>query len=74
MSAPAQASTATSKATDEKKHNETMKEQQKPNMALEEDDEFEDFPVEGIRILTASILVVGFVTILMLIRCHRVAS
>jgi hypothetical protein len=48
MSGAAQASSTTTKATtDDKKQEATMKDQQKPNMALEEDDEFEDFPVEG---------------------------
>jgi hypothetical protein len=48
MSGAAQASSTTTKATtDDKKQEDTMKDQQKPNMALEEDDEFEDFPVEG---------------------------
>lgn len=46
--AAAGASSATTKANvDDSKPVETAKEQQKPAAALEEDDEFEDFPVEG---------------------------
>lgn len=48
MSASAQSSAATSKAVvADEKSGETLKDQQKPAAALEEDDEFEDFPVEG---------------------------
>jgi hypothetical protein len=43
-------SSATTKAiVDDTKPTETPKEQQKPAAALEEDDEFEDFPVEGLQ-------------------------
>ncbi len=46
--AAAGASSATTKVNvDDSKPVETAKEQQKPAAALEEDDEFEDFPVEG---------------------------
>ncbi len=46
--AAAGSSSATTKANvDDSKPVETAKEQQKPAAALEEDDEFEDFPVEG---------------------------
>ncbi|KAF2842410.1 hypothetical protein M501DRAFT_1055112 [Patellaria atrata CBS 101060] len=49
MSGSVQASSTTAKATvnDTKDNGETPKEQQKPATQLEEDDEFEDFPVEG---------------------------
>lgn len=46
MSAPASGATSSSKA--EPSSSET-KEVQKPTAALEEDDEFEDFPVEGME-------------------------
>ncbi|MCJ1298216.1 26S proteasome complex subunit [Hypocenomyce scalaris] len=47
MSASAQGSTSTTKAVvPDEKSGETLKDQQKPAAALEEDDEFEDFPVE----------------------------
>lgn len=47
MSASAQGSAATTKAVvDDKKNGEPAKEQ-KPAAQLEEDDEFEDFPIEG---------------------------
>ncbi|KAI9722365.1 MAG: 26S proteasome complex subunit [Candelaria pacifica] len=47
MSASAQGSSETTKAVvDETKPSDTGKDQQKPAAALEEDDEFEDFPVE----------------------------
>jgi hypothetical protein len=50
MSGAAQGSTNTSKAVvdDTNKNGETLKDQKKPTAALEEDDEFEDFPQEGI--------------------------
>ncbi|KAI9786509.1 MAG: hypothetical protein M1835_003051 [Candelina submexicana] len=48
MSASAQGSSETTKAVvDDTKPSDAAKEQQKPAAALEEDDEFEDFPVEG---------------------------
>jgi hypothetical protein len=49
MSASAQSSTNANKATgsDAANSNQTSKEDQKPAATLEEDDEFEDFPVEG---------------------------
>lgn len=45
----AQSSTQSKSA--EKKPEETPKEQQKPAASLEEDDEFEDFPIEGASFL-----------------------
>lgn len=49
MSASAQGSNSTTKAVTSDPTNSTpLKDQQKPAAALEEDDEFEDFPVEGI--------------------------
>ena len=33
-----------------------MKDQQKPPAALEEDDEFEDFPVDGTRIFNRDMI------------------
>ncbi len=48
MSASAQRSSETTKAVvDDTKPGDATKDQQKPAAALEEDDEFEDFPVEG---------------------------
>ena len=48
MSAPAAGSVSTSKAVvSDKPSSDASKDQQKPAAALEEDDEFEDFPVEG---------------------------
>ncbi|MCJ1252420.1 hypothetical protein MMC24_000226 [Lignoscripta atroalba] len=47
MSAPAAGSVSTSKAVvSDKPSSDASKDQQKPAAALEEDDEFEDFPVE----------------------------
>lgn len=47
MSASAEGSTATTKAVVSDDTSKALKDQQKPAAALEEDDEFEDFPVEG---------------------------
>lgn len=48
MSASAQGSTATTKAVvDDKPQNGETDKDKKPAAQLEEDDEFEDFPVEG---------------------------
>jgi hypothetical protein len=47
MSAAPQASAPGNKASTVEKANEESKDQQKPSATLEEDDEFEDFPVEG---------------------------
>jgi len=48
MSALAQGSSATTKAVvNDAKNGEAKDAPQKPAAALEEDDEFEDFPVEG---------------------------
>jgi len=48
MSAAAEGSGPTSKAiTSDHTNLSTMKDQEKPAAALEEDDEFEDFPVDG---------------------------
>ena len=48
MSASAQGSSATTKAVaNDAKNGEAKDAPQKPAAALEEDDEFEDFPVEG---------------------------
>lgn len=48
MSASAEGAGATTKATtSEPPTGPTMKDQQKPAAALEEDDEFEDFPVDS---------------------------
>ena len=48
MSAAAEGSGPTTKAvTPDESSPTTLKDQQKPAVALEEDDEFEDFPVEG---------------------------
>ena len=48
MSAAAEGSSSTTKAvTSDETSGPTLKDQQKPAAALEEDDEFEDFPVEG---------------------------
>jgi 26 proteasome complex subunit DSS1 len=52
MSASAQGSTATTKAVvDNKTKNGEADKDKKPAAQLEEDDEFEDFPVEGGLIL-----------------------
>lgn len=48
MSAAAEGSGPTTKATTSTDTSSTLKDQQKPAAALEEDDEFEDFPVDGI--------------------------
>ena len=49
MSAAAEGSGPTTKATvSDPTDASTLKDQQKPAAALEEDDEFEDFPVDGI--------------------------
>ncbi|KAI9846092.1 MAG: 26S proteasome complex subunit [Sclerophora amabilis] len=49
MSAAAEGSSSTTKAvTSDTESGTTMKDQQKPAATLEEDDEFEDFPVEGL--------------------------
>ena len=51
MSAAAEGSGPTTKAiTSDATDSSTMKDQQKPAAALEEDDEFEDFPVDGVFI------------------------
>ena len=48
MSAAAEGSSFTTKAvTSDETSGPTLKDQQKPAAALEEDDEFEDFPIEG---------------------------
>ena len=48
MSAAADGSGPTTKATvSDPTDSSTLKDQQKPAAALEEDDEFEDFPVDG---------------------------
>ena len=48
MSAAADGSGPTTKATvSDSTDSSTLKDQQKPAAALEEDDEFEDFPVDG---------------------------
>lgn len=47
MSAAAEGSGPTIKATTTTDTSSTLKDQQKPAAALEEDDEFEDFPVDG---------------------------
>jgi len=47
MSAAPQTSTPANKAPTAEKPSEESKDQQKPSATLEEDDEFEDFPVEG---------------------------
>ena len=48
MSAAAEGSVSTTKATvADATSSSTLKDQQKPAAALEEDDEFEDFPVDG---------------------------
>lgn len=48
MSAAAEGATSTTKAVASDETSSTaLKDQQKPAAALEEDDEFEDFPVEG---------------------------
>jgi len=47
MSASAQGSSATTKAVIDAKNGEAKDAPQKPAAVLEEDDEFEDFPVEG---------------------------
>jgi len=48
MSAAAEAPTSTTKAvTSNETSSAALKDQQKPAAPLEEDDEFEDFPVEG---------------------------
>lgn len=48
MSAAAEGSGQTTKAvTSDPTNSSTMKDQQKPAAALEEDDEFEDFPIDG---------------------------
>lgn len=48
MSASADGSGPTTKAiTSDPPSSTTLKDEQKPAAALEEDDEFEDFPVEG---------------------------
>lgn len=52
MSAAAEGSGPTTKATTATDTSSTLKDQQKPAAALEEDDEFEDFPVDGTFILT----------------------
>lgn len=50
MSAAAEGSGQTTKAvTSDPTNSSTMKDQQKPAAALEEDDEFEDFPIDGNR-------------------------
>ena len=57
MSAAAEGQGSTTKAvTADETSSTTLKDQQKPAAALEEDDEFEDFPVEGMfpRILFLS--------------------
>lgn len=52
--APASTNSNTTKATtNEPPTGSTLKDQQKPAAALEEDDEFEDFPVDGPFILSA---------------------
>lgn len=52
MSASAQDSTNTTKAVvSDAKNGEAPKDEKKPAAQLEEDDEFEDFPVEGILLL-----------------------
>jgi hypothetical protein len=47
MSASAQGSTATTKATVDNSNGSENKDQKKQTAQLEEDDEFEDFPAEG---------------------------
>lgn len=48
MSAAAEGSSSTTKLiTSDESSSTTLKDQQKPATALEEDDEFEDFPIEG---------------------------
>lgn len=48
MSAAAEGSGPTANAvTSDEGSSTTLKDQKKPAVALEEDDEFEDFPVEG---------------------------
>ena len=48
MSAAAEGQGPTTKAvTSDETSSTALKDQQKPTAALEEDDEFEDFPVEG---------------------------
>lgn len=50
MPAAAEGSGQTTKAvTSDSTNSSTMKDQQKPAAALEEDDEFEDFPIDGNR-------------------------
>ena len=52
MSGAAQGEPETTKAVvNDAKNGETMKDQQKPAATLGEDDEFEDFPVEGMTSL-----------------------
>lgn len=52
MSASAEGSASTTKAiTSDPTNSTSLKDEQKPAAALEEDDEFEDFPVEGTAIL-----------------------
>jgi len=52
MSAAAEGSGPTTKATTSDATDfSTVKDQQKPAAALEEDDEFEDFPVDGMSTL-----------------------
>ncbi|MCJ1373235.1 26S proteasome complex subunit [Loxospora ochrophaea] len=46
MSASAEGASSTTKAVVSDQTNEPSKDQQKPATALEEDDEFEDFPVD----------------------------
>lgn len=47
MSAAAEGQGSTTKAVTHEDTSTALKDQQKPSAALEEDDEFEDFPVEG---------------------------
>ena len=50
MSASAEGASSTTKAVVSDQTNEPSKDQQKPATALEEDDEFEDFPVDGMAV------------------------
>ena len=47
MAGPVQGNTATTKAGDTKNGEQQLSQDKKPATQLEEDDEFEDFPVEG---------------------------
>jgi 26 proteasome complex subunit DSS1 len=57
MAGPAQDSTSTTKpVASDAKDGDTKEAVQKPAAALEEDDEFEDFPVEGASCIPYTIL------------------